>query len=589
MIINSMWFLAPKLKSLFKTVLMKSNHFSGPLISQLMKTFTSLLISCLLIAGFSVTAGQQPAGMSKINIVSAPGMTGLAEKWASECMVIQKDISINVIRTESIDKEALAANKAEFGLVTGDGLSTGEGLWKMTIGREVIVPIINSENPFIEQLRKDGVSPDEFAGLMVPGRQVWSTVTGSGMEKPVHIYAAGQPSDLAMLKRFLAADLSTGQGVMLVGSEDEVIQAVSKDPYAIGFCKMAALQAVAGQGANLPFTLLPIDKNGNGTIDYMEQIFDNTESLTRGVWIGKYPAALTNSIYLVSAVQPGDGAEAAFARYLLDDGQKAFAGSGFTGLADAERLSRLAKFDRNIINVTPPPKPFLSPVILIIFASAALILLIAFTLVYFSRDRKSQHVPYHTAVAGLSPDSLVYPKGLLFSKSHTWSFMEKEGLVKVGIDDFLQHITGQVTRVDMKKPGERIRKGEVILSLIQKGKKLNIYSPVSGVIAERNTLLVNTPGHINTSPFSSGWVYRIEPANWLKDIQLMEMAENYKTWLSGEFSRLKDFLASSIKVSRMEFEHVVLQDGGILTDHLLEDFGPEVWEDFQTHFMDKYR
>lgn len=581
--------MAPKLKSLFKTVHMKSNHFSGPLIPRLMKTFKCLLISLLFISGLSVMAGQQPGGTDKINIVSTPGMTGLAERWAAECIVLQNDISINVISTESMTKEALTMNKADFGLVTGDALPAGDGLWKMTICRDVIVPVINPGNPFIERLRKDGVSPDEFAGLMVSGRQVWGTVTGSGMEKPVHIYAADQPSDLSMLKRFLAADLSPEQGVILLGSEDEVIQAVGKDPYAIGFCKMAALQAVAGQGANLPFVLLPIDKNGNGTIDYMEQIFENTESLARGVWIGKYPVALTNSIYLVSTVQPGDGAEAAFARYLLDDGQKVIAGSGFTGLTDTERLSRLAKFDRNMINMTPSPKSFLSPVILIIFASAAMILLIVFALIYFSRDKKAQQVPYHTAVAGLSPDSLVYPKGLLFSKSHTWSFMEKDGLVKVGIDDFLQHITGQVTHVDMKKPGEKIRKGEVILSLIQKGKKLNVYSPVSGIIAERNTLLVSTPGHLNTSPFSTGWVYRIEPANWLKDIQLMEMAENYKTWLVGEFSRLKDFLAGSIKVSRMELEHVVLQDGGILTDHLLEDFGPEVWEDFQTQFMDKYR
>ncbi len=33
--------------------------------------------------------------------------------------------------------------------------------------------------------------------------------------------------------------------------------------------------------------------------------------------------------------------------------------------------------------------------------------------------------------------------------------------------------------------------------------------------------------------------------------------------------------------------NVILQDGGQLTDNVLADLGPEVWEDFQTNFIDK--
>ena len=45
--------------------------------------------------------------------------------------------------------------------------------------------------------------------------------------------------------------------------------------------------------------------------------------------------------------------------------------------------------------------------------------------------------------------------------------MEKDGVVKVGIDDFLQHITGTLTKIKMKEPGEKVRKGEKILSIIR--------------------------------------------------------------------------------------------------------------------------
>jgi hypothetical protein len=50
-------------------------------------------------------------------------------------------------------------------------------------------------------------------------------------------------------------------------------------------------------------------------------------------------------------------------------------------------------------------------------------------------------------------------------------------------------------------------------------------------------------------------------------------------------SRLKEFLTSIIKPESIEYAPI-LQDGGELKDGLLSDLGPEVWEDFQTNFID---
>ena len=46
--------------------------------------------------------------------------------------------------------------------------------------------------------------------------------------------------------------------------------------------------------------LLPIDRNGNGLIDYNEKIYDDVNDFSRGVWIGKYPKALFSNIYTVA-------------------------------------------------------------------------------------------------------------------------------------------------------------------------------------------------------------------------------------------------------------------------------------------------
>jgi glycine cleavage system H lipoate-binding protein len=163
--------------------------------------------------------------------------------------------------------------------------------------------------------------------------------------------------------------------------------------------------------------------------------------------------------------------------------------------------------------------------------------------------------------------------------------MEKDGNVKIGLDDFIQHITGTISCIKMKESGEIIRKGEKIVTIIKDGKRLDIYSPVSGVIKEKNTNLILNSSLINSSTYSDGWVYSIEPKNWGRETQFLFMSEKYKSWINDEFIRLKDFLSKSVKFNVSAYEHIILQDGGEITDNVLADLEPEVWEDFQTNFI----
>jgi hypothetical protein len=141
----------------------------------------------------------------------------------------------------------------------------------------------------------------------------------------------------------------------------------------------------------------------------------------------------------------------------------------------------------------------------------------------------------------------------------------------------------------MKEEGEVVRKGEKIMTIMHDGKQLSLYAPISGTIISQNRSLLSDSTLINSSPFSEGWVYRIEPRNWMREVQFMLMGEKYTDWLRDEFVRLKEFVAASARTDSMVYSHVVLQDGGELAENVLADLGPEVWEDFQTSFIDKSR
>ena len=62
------------------------------------------------------------------------------------------------------------------------------------------------------------------------------------------------------------------------------------------------------------------------------------------------------------------------------------------------------------------------------------------------------------------------------------------------------------------------------------------------------------------------------------------MAKDYREWIKGEFVRLRDFFAESVHSNLTG--HVIYQDGGEFSDAVLQDLSPEVWEDFQKHFID---
>lgn len=548
-----------------------------------------LVVYCGNLYSEEVVAKATPAPEGSVNILSTPGIFSLTKRLASEYNGLNPEAKINIISSELVTKAGFNESGINSGFIPGDKIAgpDAESLWKMVIGREVIVPVINSKNPFINELYQKGVSSEKLARVLENSDQrVWGSFVSDGKNTPVHLYILNDETVISLVKKFLNIEQLPSNGINLVG-EKEMILAIQNDPNAVGFCNLAGITAPDKQNIVEDIKLLPIDKNGNGRIDYTEQIYADPESFSRGIWIGKYPKSLYTDLYYVSASQPANETETAFIKWILTEGQQFLYAGGFSDLAYGERQSKLDKF--NAVNIVVPSKEIYAfPTLAVIILSVVIVLsLFISAIIYLRRNKRASSLPKgDTSHVVFSENSVVAPRGLYFDKTHTWAFMEKNGLVRVGIDDFIQHVTGPVTRVEMKMPGEKIKKGDTLLSLIQKGKQLNIYAPVSGTIKEQHIELLSDSSGINSSPYSEGWIYMIEPSNWLREIQFFDMADKYRKWIQNEFSRLKDFLATSLKVNKTEYENVVLQDGGALKDSILENLGPEVWEDFQTNFLD---
>ena len=189
------------------------------------------------------------------------------------------------------------------------------------------------------------------------------------------------------------------------------------------------------------------------------------------------------------------------------------------------------------------------------------------------------------ALGILTASALKVPQGLFFSRLHTWTHLERSGVAKVGIDDLLLHITGEVSFHKIKNSSEKVSKGELLAEINHKGKILRIYSPISGEVLEANSILTNHPELLNEDPYTKGWMYKVKPTSWVADTSSYFLAEEATDWSKLELERFKDFLAGSARKYSPESANVILQDGGELCDQPLSEMPTEVWQDFQKDFL----
>jgi len=553
-------------------------------------TITLLLLSCINTISKEATSGDTNSSAGSINVNASPEFYDLTLKWANEYCKLNPTQKINVSKASENNVSEMIGS-GQIGFISEELFHklNDHSAWSMVVGRDVIVPVMSAKNPLLNEICLKGITTKELSQIIAnPESGNWGNLVGGDQKAAIHFYTTNDQSTQSVLRNFQSSNQPINIGIKSL-STAEMILAIQNDPNAFGFCNLTQITDPDNKNLIEGLRFVPIDKNGNGKIDYMEDIYANIESFTRGVWIGKYPKALSSSIYSVSSTKPDNVSEVAFLKWVLSDGQSFLNENGYSDLVYNERLAQLAKFGQPDLYASIPVErtsSLLSVLLLILFLIVITGVIVEVVFRLF-RKRNVASLEISPAPMGVfNEESVIIPKGLYFGKTHSWAFMKKNGSVRIGIDDFLQHITGKITRVELKTAGETVKKGELLLSVIRKGKLLNIYSPISGTITEVNKNLETNSSLLNSSPYSDGWVYMIEPTNWGLEIQYLLIAEKYKEALKDEFLRLKDFFATLIKANSHEFVYVTMQDGGELIDNPLAELDPNVWDDFQTKFID---
>jgi len=124
------------------------------------------------------------------------------------------------------------------------------------------------------------------------------------------------------------------------------------------------------------------------------------------------------------------------------------------------------------------------------------------------------------------------PHELRYTKEHEW-ILQDDGVVIIGVTDFAQTELGDIVYVELPSVGAAVTPMEIFGNVESVKSVSDLFSPVSGVVADINTRLGDNPELVNTDPYGEGWMIRIEPRD-VAELEQLLTADEYADYIGAE-------------------------------------------------------
>ncbi len=105
------------------------------------------------------------------------------------------------------------------------------------------------------------------------------------------------------------------------------------------------------------------------------------------------------------------------------------------------------------------------------------------------------------------------PTNLLYTREHEWVRLVDDTTALVGITDYAQNSLGDITFVELPKPGAVLTTGATFGVVESVKAASDLYAPVDAEVLEVNPALASTPELVNQEPYDGGWMLRIRVRN----------------------------------------------------------------------------
>jgi len=304
------------------------------------------------VAVLAVAAGMAMARMAK----AAPGPAGtigcsgawalypMAVRWGEEFQKLHANVRFDVSAGGAgKGMTDVLAGVVDIGLVSRE-VNTAEvarGAFAIAVTKDAVVPVVSAANPVLDALRQRGVRREVLAAIWTrKDVGTWGGVAGNDATASVRVFTRSDACGAAETwAKYLGGKKQEDlQGIGVYG-DPGLAEAVRRDPLAIGYNNVNfAYDAKTGQPL-AGLAILPLDVNGNGRLDEEEAVYATQKDLVAAIVRGAYPSPPARDLYFVTRGKPVRPLVLAFIRWVLTDGQKFVAESGYIGIP-AEQLEK---------------------------------------------------------------------------------------------------------------------------------------------------------------------------------------------------------------------------------------------------------
>ena len=106
------------------------------------------------------------------------------------------------------------------------------------------------------------------------------------------------------------------------------------------------------------------------------------------------------------------------------------------------------------------------------------------------------------------------PDDRKYSREHEWILLEAgAGVATIGITQFATESLGDVVFVDLPDVGSELTQFGKFGEIESVKAVSDLFSPVSGTIAERNDAVIDNPEIVNAGPYEGGWLLKVNLAD----------------------------------------------------------------------------
>lgn len=117
-----------------------------------------------------------------------------------------------------------------------------------------------------------------------------------------------------------------------------------------------------------------------------------------------------------------------------------------------------------------------------------------------------------------------------FTRDHYYIIMEND-LATVGLTDFiLDKITDEITSMELPEINSLYNKSDQVGSMFFGDDEIEIFTPLTGEMAEINENLISDPDTIKNSTYDDNWLFRIYSTD-LSELEETMSEEEYKEYL----------------------------------------------------------